>query len=438
MLRDFWDLPPEQRTPAGVAELVRTSWIDVGFRDPEQSVAWRMRVREVVTDYLRTSDRERQPVGIERSVSLKTDEVAITGRIDRLDDRDGELVVVDYKTGRQVPTDDDARTSLPLALYAVASSRMFRRPCRRVELHHVPTGTVAAHEHTDESLAAQGRRGRVDRLRPAPRRRRLRRGRRRVDPLRPAALRAVLVVRLPGALPGGPGPGAREVRLGRPRALRVDRQERPVTDLRAAFVAATDHVAAIVSREDVAAAWHEQSALAEWEVGGLVAHLASQPVTDRGAAARRPDRRPDPARGALRPVRLGQASLDDEVNVSIRESGDARAADGPDAVLAAVIEAREALPDLLAAQPDGRAVLIPWAGWSLGLDDFLTGRLMEVVVHGEDVAASVGFTTPPLPRGVLDPVLALLTRLAVTRHGQGAVVSALTRAERAPRTISAF
>jgi RecB family exonuclease len=153
VLRDFWDLPAAQRTPAGVAELVRTSWIDVGFRDPEQSAAWRLRVRDAVTDYLRRSDRDNQPVGIERSVSLKTDEVAITGRIDRLDDRDGELVVVDYKTGRQVPTDDDARTSLPLALYAVASARMFRRPCHRVELHHVPSGTVATHEHTPEALA---------------------------------------------------------------------------------------------------------------------------------------------------------------------------------------------------------------------------------------------------------------------------------------------
>jgi RecB family exonuclease len=153
VLRDFWDLPAAQRTPAGVAELVRTSWIDVGFRDPEQSAAWRLRVRDAVTEYLRRSDRERQPVGIERSVSLKTDEIAVTGRVDRLDDRDGELVVVDYKTGRQVPSDDDARTSLPLALYAVASSRMFRRPCHRVELHHVPSGTVAVHEHTDESLA---------------------------------------------------------------------------------------------------------------------------------------------------------------------------------------------------------------------------------------------------------------------------------------------
>jgi RecB family exonuclease len=153
VLRDFWDLPPSERTPAGVAELVRTSWIDVGFRDPEQSMAWRLRVRDAVTEYLRRSDRDRQPVGLERSVSLKTGEIAVTGRIDRLDDRDGELVVVDYKTGRQVPTDDDARTSLPLALYAVAAARMFRRPCLRVELHHVPTGTVASHVHTDDSLA---------------------------------------------------------------------------------------------------------------------------------------------------------------------------------------------------------------------------------------------------------------------------------------------
>ena len=40
-----------------------------------------------------------------------------------------------------------------LALYAAAVWKMFRRPALRVELHHVPSGTVAAHEHTPESLA---------------------------------------------------------------------------------------------------------------------------------------------------------------------------------------------------------------------------------------------------------------------------------------------
>jgi hypothetical protein len=43
-----------------------------------------------------------------------------------------------------------------------------------------------------------------------------------------------------------------------------------------------------------------------------------------------------------------------------------------------------------------------------------------------------------LPDEVLGPVLALLTRLAVRRHGQSAVVAALSRAERAPGAINAF
>jgi len=151
-LRDFWDLPLVERTPAAVERLVRQSWIDVGFRDPDQSADWRARTTRRVTEYLRGLDRDRQPLGVERTVSLRTETLAVTGRLDRLDDRDGELVVVDYKTGRTRLTDDDARTSLPLALYAVAVAGMFRRPCERVELHHLPTGEVLAHEHTAGTL----------------------------------------------------------------------------------------------------------------------------------------------------------------------------------------------------------------------------------------------------------------------------------------------
>jgi putative RecB family exonuclease len=152
VLRDFWDLAPLERTPAAVESLVRQSWIDVGFRDPEQSANWRARTTRRVTEYLRGVDREQQPLGVERTVSLHTETLAVTGRLDRLDDRDGELVVVDYKTGRARLTDDDARTSLPMALYAVASAGMFRRPCTRVELHHLPSGEVLAHEHTTATL----------------------------------------------------------------------------------------------------------------------------------------------------------------------------------------------------------------------------------------------------------------------------------------------
>jgi putative RecB family exonuclease len=151
-LADFWDLPPAERTPSAVETLVARSWIEVGFADHDQSAQWRERTTRRVLNYLRGVDRSGQPLGVERTVSLRTQTLAVTGRLDRLDDRDGELVVVDYKTGRAALSDDDAATSLSLALYAAAVAAMFRRVCLRVELHHLPTGKVLAHEHTPATL----------------------------------------------------------------------------------------------------------------------------------------------------------------------------------------------------------------------------------------------------------------------------------------------
>lgn len=149
-LAKWWDVP--ERTPQTGADLLRAIWTDVGFRDAAQSRVWREHSAAQVAAYLGDVDPSMEPAGIERTLGFPRGPVRFTGRIDRLDDRAGELVVVDYKTSRQVPTDDDARTSLALALYAAAAWRVFRRRVLRVELHHVPTGTVRNHEHTPDSL----------------------------------------------------------------------------------------------------------------------------------------------------------------------------------------------------------------------------------------------------------------------------------------------
>ncbi|GGS65126.1 hypothetical protein GCM10010156_25070 [Planobispora rosea] len=152
-LAAWWREPYDRRTPQMAGVLLGNAWINDGFRDAEQSAAWRERARGMVTGYAGTLDPSAEPVGVERTVATRTSVLALSGRVDRLDLRGEELVVVDYKTGRRPLTADDARTSLALAVYAVASSRMLRRPCRKVELHHLPTGEVVEWEHTDESLA---------------------------------------------------------------------------------------------------------------------------------------------------------------------------------------------------------------------------------------------------------------------------------------------
>ncbi|MCK9924033.1 PD-(D/E)XK nuclease family protein [Frankia sp. AgPm24] len=151
-LRRWWEEPFEQRTPVRAAQLVRLLWVADGFRDGEQSVAWRERAAEMAAGYVTGLDPAAEPRGVERSVAARTEGLAFSGRVDRLDDRNGELVIVDYKTGRRPSTEADARSSPALALYAMAAGRMLRRPCRRVELHHVPSGRVAVAEHTEESI----------------------------------------------------------------------------------------------------------------------------------------------------------------------------------------------------------------------------------------------------------------------------------------------
>jgi putative RecB family exonuclease len=159
-LRGWYDLPAGGRTSGAGGTLVRRGWIGEGYRDPEQSELYRERAAAMVESYAAGLDPADEPAGVERTVALRTSTMAVSGRIDRLDERVGpdgrrELVVVDYKTGRRPTTTDDARGSLALALYAVGSQRTLRRPCHTVELHHIPTGTAASWTHTDASLERQ-------------------------------------------------------------------------------------------------------------------------------------------------------------------------------------------------------------------------------------------------------------------------------------------
>ncbi len=180
-LAGWWRLPLPRRTVQAAGALVTQGWIGEGFASEAQSARYRDWARSLVEDYVHGLDPSDEPVGVERTVATRTDKIAVSGRIDRLDARprsarisetsteetsaddaapaEGtELVVVDYKTGRHLLSVDDARSSLALALYALAASRALRRECRRVELHHLPSGQVLAWEHTEETLQRHLRR----------------------------------------------------------------------------------------------------------------------------------------------------------------------------------------------------------------------------------------------------------------------------------------
>ncbi|SEF87537.1 Mycothiol maleylpyruvate isomerase N-terminal domain-containing protein [Thermomonospora echinospora] len=195
----------------------------------------------------------------------------------------------------------------------------------------------------------------------------------------------------------------------------------------------------LLSDPAVAGAWRAPSALAGFTVGGLAEHLATQIFSVRaGLAAPWPDHEVIGLLDHYSRVSWLGADLDAEANVAIREGGEQSAAEGPQALVGRADAALAELRDLLPALPADRPLSINRYAWALRLEDVLVTRVMELAVHSDDLAVSVGVPTPSLPPQAVERVTDLLTRLAVQRHGPTAVLRALSRAERAPTSISAF
>ncbi|MFF1651797.1 maleylpyruvate isomerase N-terminal domain-containing protein [Streptomyces sp. NPDC058255] len=209
--------------------------------------------------------------------------------------------------------------------------------------------------------------------------------------------------------------------------------------IREAFLEAAGTVAGLLAEPAVAAAWDKPSALPDFGVGGLAGHLAWQELALPELLAE-----PEPGEPVvslreyyLERVTWLDAGVDGAVNVRIRRGGDATAADGHEVLVARVRETVARLREELPTVRAGRPIRVrSWGDWSLDLDDFLLTRLLELVVHADDLAYSVGLPTPDFPERVTAPVVELLARLAVRRHGTVEVIRGLARTERAPASIA--
>ncbi|MFG2134928.1 maleylpyruvate isomerase N-terminal domain-containing protein [Streptomyces sp. NPDC048751] len=196
---------------------------------------------------------------------------------------------------------------------------------------------------------------------------------------------------------------------------------------------------ALLDAPEVAASWEKSSALAQWTVGGLAGHLAYQ-IFSVDPALEGPASEQEPIPVSEHYARAGwiDAPLDDEISAGIRAKGEDISSEGVRRLVERVHAVLDQQRTGLEEVHGDWVVFMPQTGWALSLDDFLVTRMVELAVHMDDLAVSVGLGAPELPGSALDPVVALLTGLAVRRHGQVAVLRALTRAERAPAAINVF
>lgn len=193
-------------------------------------------------------------------------------------------------------------------------------------------------------------------------------------------------------------------------------------------IEAAEVAADLVAAPEVAARWEQPSALDGMTVGALAAHLvratgATLAYLDRTD----PDAKPE---GELLTRRsYFHAAVDSPIHDRIKTVSADEAAVGPEAVAATARKCADDMANRLPAEPADR-LIGALGGRMLTLDDFCRTRLIEILMHVDDLATSVDLVTPTFSATATGEVIDILVGIAREQRGDWAVIHGLGRAER--------
>jgi hypothetical protein len=202
-----------------------------------------------------------------------------------------------------------------------------------------------------------------------------------------------------------------------------------MNETRAAYLASAHVAAELVAHPDVSARWDEPGASQGMTVGAIAAHLVGSGIEILVPYL---EAESPPGTRVLEPSRYfsGQSlDLEHEGHREVRQKAEAGSRRGAASLATDVAAAVFWLTVRMAEQPEGRRIQVLGA-FDMTLDGFLVTRMVELLAHIDDLAASVGIPTPDLPRDAITIVVSCLTDVARRRHGDLAVLRAFTRRDR--------
>lgn len=184
----------------------------------------------------------------------------------------------------------------------------------------------------------------------------------------------------------------------------------------------------VLGSEDLADQWDRPSALERMTVGHLAGHTARAVLTLSRYLDVPADGDPVDAVAYILTV-----SEDDDIssllNRQVRHRAARESAAGRDQLaedtLRALTQLRLRLPGV-----DPTTSIGVLGGIPIRIDEYVKTRLLELVVHMDDLAASLGSDPPPIGDNALRAVSRLLSAVADVKHGQWALIRAFTRRER--------
>jgi uncharacterized protein (TIGR03083 family) len=210
-----------------------------------------------------------------------------------------------------------------------------------------------------------------------------------------------------------------------------------VSDIRAVFGTTLVEIGGWLAEQRAALAerFDGPSALAEFSVRGLAGHLRRAMTVvpayldqSSGGPGGGGEDVPSAAAYYAR-IMPADRDLDSDFNRAIRQRGVESAPGSAEDFPAEWAQTAGEVIARLDQEPPDRRVPV-FGGLVMGLDDYLVTRIVELVVHADDLAVSLGVDPPGLPPAATGVAISTLVEVARLRHGDVAVLRALARRER--------
>jgi len=132
--------------PPSLEELLqfyKRHWLSAGYESAEEEANYKAYGRKLLAKFWEIHQPDfRMPIAVEWMFYIDIEGIKLRGFIDRIDKLDsGGLAIVDYKTDRELFTNDYLARNLQLTLYQMAVAKSWFLPVERLTLYHFRTNT---------------------------------------------------------------------------------------------------------------------------------------------------------------------------------------------------------------------------------------------------------------------------------------------------------
>jgi len=143
----------KQRTLDFLFSLLKKNWISKGYSSAEEEAEYRQLAFSILEHFYESADINAQPIYIEEFFKLPIKDFFLTGKIDRIDAlSEKEVEIIDYKTGKFVPSEEEIKDDLQLRIYALAAIKKYNLVPKRISIYCLEQNVKLSTEFKQEKL----------------------------------------------------------------------------------------------------------------------------------------------------------------------------------------------------------------------------------------------------------------------------------------------